>query len=181
MPAVSRVRKVICAVFLIASLAIGVLWVYSYRRHEVLIYAGERRSASVAATYGRVALRHVRFRSDDASVRFGDPGFVHNAARAQPTRLGMYASDCSIFWVIGPFSFIVGQQSAGDWKTPGSARWTMHLQELVVPYWFILMLTLAPAAWMIYRTKPTRPGHCTKCGYDLRASPDRCPECGAVT
>jgi hypothetical protein len=49
-----------------------------------------------------------------------------------------------------------------------------------IPYWAIFALLLAiPVARMWRRlSAKSRPGHCPKCNYDLRASKDRCPECG---
>jgi hypothetical protein len=54
--------------------------------------------------------------------------------------------------------------------------------SLTLPHWLvILLLATAPLAWIggFWRDRRRYPkGHCTRCGYDLRASTDRCPECG---
>jgi outer membrane protein assembly factor BamB len=54
--------------------------------------------------------------------------------------------------------------------------------SVTVPHWFLIAaLSIAPLAWAtgLWRDRKRYPkGHCPNCGYDLRASPQRCPECG---
>jgi len=63
---------------------------------------------------------------------------------------------------------------------------------VVTPYWFALPLTLIlplsrVALTMRQRRQRLRQwrwrrmGRCAACGYDLRGTPERCPECGALT
>jgi hypothetical protein len=55
---------------------------------------------------------------------------------------------------------------------------------MAIPWWFLVLLFGAsPARALIRRYRARRmprPGHCEYCGYDLRATPGRCPECGAL-
>ncbi len=68
-----------------------------------------------------------------------------------------------------------------DTRTPGHRgdRWV-----LAVPHWVYLIPLALPPALHLNRLRKRRRrrsvGLCPACGYDLRATPDRCPECGAM-
>ena len=65
--------------------------------------------------------------------------------------------------------------------------WKDDYRGVTLPYWFLVLLTaLPPAIWGRRRVnrrrdRRIRRGFCPQCGYDLRGTPDRCPECGKAT
>lgn len=90
----------------------------------------------------------------------------------QRTRSKMY-----FLW--GAFG-AAGADGFGPWR--GFRFFVVRL-----PLWFVFLVSaVLPAAWEIHhrrrfgRRQRARAGFCFNCGYDLRESPERCPECGTI-
>jgi len=64
----------------------------------------------------------------------------------------------------------------------------VYSRAVLVHHWLIVLLTGAMPAWWLMRsaahwrrrTQSRRRGLCPTCDYDVRATPDRCPECGTI-
>jgi hypothetical protein len=67
--------------------------------------------------------------------------------------------------------------SISPWRYPLRLVWGLYLM-VIGP----LLGTLVPLVVLFFVRKRARrtAGHCLNCGYDLRATPERCPECGTI-
>jgi hypothetical protein len=105
------------------------------------------------------------------------PGFPRMSAWSQHvwTPIGYYNSDG-----YAPNGFFADR---GEWFADRGTQQDTYW-EAGVPLWFVATLALIPPAlaarsWWQQRRRAAE-GRCLICGYDLRASPDRCPECGTL-
>jgi hypothetical protein len=182
---------------LLLAVAAGVMWVRSYSRVEMIQHKKyELReipsphthvtNAGIVSGLGGVQIHHT---TNTISAGFFEKG-RKDPKRHQLgvrwlifTEAGLFDSSgmgSRLYYPGGPsrFGFDFTNRSWG-----GSASRPPNTQiAATVPYWFlVLFCTLPPLAWVSWQSpsrRRLREGLCLHCGYDLRASPERCPECG---
>jgi hypothetical protein len=68
--------------------------------------------------------------------------------------------------------------------TTGTVAGYVNIRIIAIPLWFLVPLCAAmPTFWFLtFRRQRRRNklGRCLKCGYDLRESTEKCPECGTA-
>ena len=97
----------------------------------------------------------------------------------------------AVFWMhdehrqdYQPSYFVGGYRSMRTIWLPHAIRHRGSVVHVVIPLWMPILF-LSSCFFALYlpsrrRRKRKKLGLCLKCGYDLRASEERCPECGTA-
>src|SRR2546421_2653500 len=184
-------------------LAVLIFWILSYWRSPKLWrtrYLPEKREVrgwTIASEAGHARLDWYRwsFKSEMVTHVREDKGAVT-----------LYFADSQQLTLVGEPMVIVETQAERWWEKvtgikaesenyktgpasglvlgSGPMEGIVSAVEVIVPDWVLFVASaIVPALygvrWWRKRSRYAE-GRCQKCGYDLRASSERCPECGAV-
>jgi hypothetical protein len=177
---------------LLLCVALAALWVRSYWRCDSIGWARNNlgdphtnESILVEDVYaafecGKATLRWWRYESSEWTGSVNEPGF---RAESRPCR--RYGSDFSAESDFGCWlhrSIAGVQLHAASVNEPDAFRSRFHVWRVGIPLWLLVAATAVAPGWRalahIRRRRLKGSGFCRHCGYDLRATPDRCPECG---
>ena len=181
-----RLINLLTLLSLLLCATVVALWVWSSGapRTWVLSAGADRavlvRSAGGSLQVGRQSVERIGAGlPPDVRFNLSEPGAV---VYATPGAKGSFAN--------GWYDPRGGLWSAG-WTDVAihSNRYRLRCSRLRLSYALMALVTAAlPAAWLAVRTWQRRRSAlrdrrqlCACCGYDLRATPDRCPECGTST
>jgi hypothetical protein len=183
-----RVLTILSALSLLLCVAVVALWVRSQRVVESVALtssAGWSCAAwssvtgfEICGTHGLRAVEttrayHARPRTAVPTVhRSGGRVYVEDSHLGRPVPRARWGG---FGWTIDPSSAATDSR----FGTYATSYWS-----LVVPYWFLAAITSAPVLWQVRTWLRGRVRHgtglCPACGYDLRATPETYPECGAL-
>ena len=173
-----RFFNLLAAVFAVSSLIalIAVIFLGEKTKHGSdigLYFAHGNMTCDLVFAYGRAVLTWER------SDRRGSWELTWSIRRCTPKAMEIYVTKSFARRAgFGMYALTV--------RDPSGARVLGNGQEIFVPTWLLpIGFASFPCYWMIglFRRRRTRRGFdglCILCGYDLRASKDRCPECGTT-
>jgi hypothetical protein len=166
-------------------LTTAALWVRSNSRGDVLScswigisdHSTTRWEAIMYTGRGGIELSVSRLVVPQPHRRWGEPGFeFRKSVRLKP----FYAatSPSRRWWNLSAFSYFFERQR---WGPVGDSDQVW----LDFPLWLLLLIFLKMPVLALRaelrRRRRYGSGCCPTCGYDLRATPERCPECGTAT
>jgi len=174
--------NLLTALSLVLCIAACVLWARSYGLTDQLFWQSAGGSGGLGSASGYVVVQLNRHSA--SAPRGAGGGMTYH-------RMGAYSAPHYAV-AYGP---VLPGDTFGGWAL-GDAGWytvrngnRVRSATGVVPIaWVVLATGLPPFArtglWLrsYLRHGPRRrPGLCASCGYDLRATPGRCPECGTIS
>lgn len=165
---IRRVFTFASALSLLLWVAIGLLWVRSYWRFDS---AGSPKfhetSYEIASGHGGISLSAVTWLTTGVNPSWSISSQAIERGERMPWS-----------WSTNRLGFAAGREL--DLEEGETAPYA-NTRYLVVPHWLLFILSgLLPALWIVrLKRRPSgSTSECPSCGYDLRASKDRCPECG---
>lgn len=168
---VSRHLPTVCsAACVLLCIGFTTIWFRSFGYYDQLLYAGGDARVDFSVT-------------SDRGIVMLDVWSTSNHMREPRWNLDTYPSDDG--WRFSyPPGFRHGEEAPvdGGFNRAGF-MFSPQSESGAVPHWSLVVLTAVPPFARVLRRvrNVRRPGRgvCRTCGYDLRATPDRCPECGS--
>ena len=180
---------------LLVCVAVCVLWVRSYIRADEIELRTATPEARIATEWwarsnrGIVRVLRTRHTFETAEgveyfLRYnsvGPAGFRMKRLTGEPSRRQRQDNDNPWLAWLG---YSADSGRAVKLVPGGRGQFTSRWAVVEVPYWLLALLSSAPLLHKVKVGWPRRAnegeGVCASCGYDLRASGERCPACGTA-
>jgi len=164
----------VAALSLLACVSTTVMWVQSHwRDHGIIFGFNNGKFLRIVDCPDRVEISYNREVLDGLYPCYGEHEFIHES------------------WQAGTLDGAMAEEWGTDFRRinaeldfssdHGPWGWDVAFTSSCVV--IVGLTAILPMIWAlryIRRQRIDQNGMCTRCGYDLCATPDRCPECGAV-
>lgn len=162
------------------AIAISVIWWWSGRLAQLASFArGPGDVFLLMSDRGRLVVVHQTASPAEANGMRADVSNFNQLLVVGQDNLNQLELDRPLYRIGGSYDFNADTILLQNGQTVSFA---FNQSAWGLPIWMLLAASLVPVVisttLLVRRVNRFDVGACDECGYDLRATPDRCPECG---
>lgn len=150
--------------------AASALWVRGYWRHDLVYLSFPPVQCVLSSMRGTFQVNHM---VSSPGALEGKPRYIRIVQAPRKVQLTRLRGEDFRDRRLGPFAVQSGELS-------------YRFVLVAFPAWSVVAASaIPPAYWLVLRRRWRRrrlreAGRCEQCGYDVRVTPHRCPECGTA-